>query len=202
MTDFLAMLNGTHREIDYRETPQGPVRSLLIRREYDAEIADVWDAITDPERLRRWFVPVNGDLREGGTFQLQGNAGGEIRRCRAPSLLAVTWAYGDAPASDVELRLSEAAGVTTLELHHAPVAETIDLAGRDVDPVLNDAETGIWGLGTGWELGTMGLAAYLAGTFQGDPADAAESPEILEAADRVGAAWAEVVGASRRGTGA
>jgi hypothetical protein len=64
MSDILDKLNGTHREIDYRETPAGRVRSLLIRRAYDAKIADVWDAITDPERLSRWFLPVAGDLRE------------------------------------------------------------------------------------------------------------------------------------------
>ena len=195
MNEFLAMLDGTQREIDYRDTAAGRVRSLLIRREYDAEIADVWDAITDPERLRRWFAPVSGDLREGGTFQLKGNAGGDIRRCDAPKLLAVTWAYGDAPAADVELRLSAADGVTTLELHHAPIAETVDFGGRDIDPVLNDSETGVWGLGAGWELGFIGLGRYLAGSF---PADAAEpSPELIEAADEISAAWSDVVARSR-----
>jgi uncharacterized protein YndB with AHSA1/START domain len=198
MKDILDMLDGTHREIDYRETPAGRVRSLLIRREYDAAITDVWDAITDPERLRRWFLPVTGDLREGGTFQLKDNAGGEIRRCAAPTLLAVTWAYGDAPASDVEIRLIETAGVTTLELHHAPVAETIDFDGRDIDPVLNDAETGIWGLGAGWELGVIGLGMYLRGEFPADEAAAGPPPELLEAANRASAAWSEVVAASRR----
>jgi uncharacterized protein YndB with AHSA1/START domain len=197
MSDILAMLNGTYREIDYRETPAGRVRSLLIRREYDAGIADVWEAITDPDRLRRWFLPVTGDLREGGTFQLKDNAGGEIRRCDPPGLLAVTWAYGDAPAADVELRLSESAGVTTLELHHAPVAETIDFGGRDIDPVLNDAETGIWGLGSGWELGFIGLASYLRGEFPADPEAAEMNPELIEAANRISAAWSDVVTASR-----
>jgi uncharacterized protein YndB with AHSA1/START domain len=198
MKDILDMLDGTHREIDYRETPAGRVRSLLLRREYDAAITDVWDAITDPERLRRWFLPVTGDLREGGTFQLKDNAGGEIRRCAAPTLLAVTWAYGDAPASDVEIRLIETAGVTTLELHHAPVAETIDFGGRDIDPVLNDAETGIWGLGAGWELGVIGLGMYLNGEFPADAAAVEMPPEMLEAANRISAEWSEVVAASRR----
>ncbi len=198
MSDVLNMLNGTHREIDYRETPAGRVRSLLIRREYDAKIADVWDAITDPERLRRWFLPVTGDLREGGTFQLKDNAGGEIRRCDAPNLLAVTWAYGDAAASDVEIRLSETAGVTRLELHHAPVAETIDFGGRDIDPVLNDAETGVWGLGAGWEMGAIALASYLTGEFPADTAAAEMPPELLEAANRISAAWSDVVAASKR----
>jgi hypothetical protein len=33
MSDVLAMLNGTHREIDYRDTAASRVRSLLIRHE-------------------------------------------------------------------------------------------------------------------------------------------------------------------------
>lgn len=173
------------------------MRSLLIRREYDARIADVWDAITNPERLSRWFLPVTGDLREGGTFQLRDNAGGEIRRCEGPRLLAVTWAYGDAPASDVEIRLSETAGVTTLELYHAPVAETIDFGGRDIDPVLNDAETGVWGVGAGWEMGAIALASYLKGEFPADPAAAEMSPELIEAANRISLAWTDVVAASK-----
>jgi uncharacterized protein YndB with AHSA1/START domain len=196
VNEFLTMLNGTQREIDYRDTAAGRVRSLLIRREYDAEIADVWQAITDPERLRRWFVPVSGDLREGGTFQLKGNAGGAIRRCEAPKLLAVTWAYGDAAAADVELRLKEAEGLTTLELHHAPIAETVDFGGRDIDPVLNDAETGVWGLGAGWELGFIGLDMYLKGGFPADETD--PSPELLAAADRISSLWSDVVAASRK----
>jgi len=197
MNDILAMLNGTQREIDYRETPAGRVRSLLIRRAYDADIADVWHAITDPERLSRWFLPVTGDLREGGTFQLKDNAGGEIRRCDPPKLLAVTWAYGDAPAADVELRLTEAADVTTLELHHAPVAETIDFGGRDIDPVLNDAETGIWGLGAGWELGFLALASYVKGDFPTGPKSTEMNPDLFEAANRISAAWSDLVTKSR-----
>jgi len=197
MSDILAMLNGTHREIDYRDTPSGRIRTLLIRRDYDVGIADVWNAITDPERLRRWFLPVTGDLREGGTFQLKDNAGGDIRRCDAPKLLAVTWAYGDAPAADVEVRLHEAGGTTTLELLHAPVAETIDFDGRDIDPVLNDAETGIWGLGAGWEMALIALTSYLKGEFPADAADAEMNPELLEAANRSGGAWSAAVATSR-----
>jgi hypothetical protein len=75
-------MTGTHREIGRRRIASGEeVRTVLIRRRYDAPIQDVWEACTDPERLSRWFLPVTGDLRVGGRFSLQGNAGGEILRC-------------------------------------------------------------------------------------------------------------------------
>ena len=45
---------------------------------------DVWDACTNPERIPRWFLPVSGDLRVGGRYQLEGNAGGTIERCDPP----------------------------------------------------------------------------------------------------------------------
>jgi uncharacterized protein YndB with AHSA1/START domain len=63
----------------------------MIRRRYEAPIEDVWDACTDPRRLNRWFLQVTGELRAGGTFQLAGNARGEIVRCEPPRLLTLSW---------------------------------------------------------------------------------------------------------------
>jgi uncharacterized protein YndB with AHSA1/START domain len=180
------MSDDTHREVG------GDPRTLLIRRRYAAAPEDVWSACTEPERLRRFFVPVSGDLRPGGHFQLQGNAGGEILRCEPPRLLRMTWAYGEAPPSQVELRLTpDGEDATVLELRHSPVAEHIE-----IDPVLNDAESGLWGMGTGWELGLIGLERHLRGESPALEAAAAGGPppEILELAERCGEAWAAVVG--------
>jgi hypothetical protein len=105
-------MTGTHREIGRRRMAAGEARTVLIRRRYHAPIQDVWEACTDPERLNRWFLPVSGDLRAGGRFRLEGNAGGEVLRCEPPRLLTVTWVYGDLPADEVELRLSAAPTAT------------------------------------------------------------------------------------------
>ena len=51
-------------------------------------------------------MPVSGDLRLGGRFQLQGNAGGGITRCAPPRHLAVTWEFGG-QVSWVDVRLFE-----------------------------------------------------------------------------------------------
>jgi uncharacterized protein YndB with AHSA1/START domain len=39
-----------------------------VSRSYPAELADVWDACTNPERIPRWFLPVSGELKEGGRY--------------------------------------------------------------------------------------------------------------------------------------
>jgi uncharacterized protein YndB with AHSA1/START domain len=199
MTDDTMTLDETHREI------RGPddARTLLIRRRYDAAVEDVWDACTDPERLNRWFLPVTGELRPGGRFSVQGNAGGEILRCEPPRLLRVTWEYGEQPASQVELRLADAdADATVLELEHSAISPDIEVGGRRIDPILNDAASGLWGIGTGWELPlTVGLERYLRGELPDRPAVEwfEVTDEVLALADRTGAAWAAV--AAERQTG-
>ena len=54
---------------------------MIISQVYAAAVGDVWDACTNPERIPRWFVPVSGDLRLGGRYQIEGNASGTIERC-------------------------------------------------------------------------------------------------------------------------
>ena len=75
--------------------PAGEGRAVRLRRDYDAPIEDVWDALTNPERIGRWFLPISGDYRLGGRYQFEGNAGGEIVACERPNRLKVTWVYGE-----------------------------------------------------------------------------------------------------------
>ncbi len=111
----------------------------------------MWDAITNGERLARWFVPVTGDLRLGGKFQVQGNAGGEVLACEPPRLLRVSWILGE-DASEVEARLSEADGQTTLELVHSGVTRAH-----------NWDEFGPGAVGVGWDMTLHGLGLHLGG---------------------------------------
>jgi uncharacterized protein YndB with AHSA1/START domain len=201
MTDDTTTRDETHREI------AGPddARTLLIRRRYDAAVDDVWDACTDPQRINRWFLPVSGDLREGGRFSIAHNASGEIVRCEPPRLLRVTWEYGEQPASQVELRLVAAASdakATVLQPEHSRISARIEVGGRAIDPILNDAASGLWGIGTGWELPlTTGLERYLRGELPDRPAVEwfEVTDEVLALAERTGAAWAAV--AAERGRG-
>ncbi|MBF8190269.1 SRPBCC family protein [Nonomuraea sp. K274] len=136
-----------------RELADGERKTVTLRRLYDADVEDVWQACTDAERLSRWFMPVTGDLRLGGTYQLQGNAGGEILRCEPPSLLRVSWLMGENPGfSEVEVRLSAKDGGTLFELRH--VAE--------VPPEFWD-RFGPGSVGVGWDLSLLGLGLHLSG---------------------------------------
>jgi uncharacterized protein YndB with AHSA1/START domain len=125
--DIFRHIEQTHRELVSRRLPAGEGHAVVLRRTYPAAVADVWEACTDADRLSRWFLPVTGELRLGGHYQLEGNAGGEILYCEPPRLLKVTWIFGADPGeaagtSEVELRL-EALGPeeTRLELVHAGI---------------------------------------------------------------------------------
>ena len=54
---------GSMRRID---EARGAVR---VEDVYDTDIADLWSAITEPDRLARWIATVEGDLRIGGMVQ-------------------------------------------------------------------------------------------------------------------------------------
>jgi uncharacterized protein YndB with AHSA1/START domain len=148
--DIAATLGAVTREIGTREHEGRPARVLVAARTYDTGIDDLWDALTNAERIPRWFLPISGDLRPGGRYQLLGNAGGEITTCEPPRHLAVTWEYGG-QASWVTVRLAEApAGRTRLELEHL----------AHVDDKFWD-EYGPGAVGVGWDLAFMGLGLHL-----------------------------------------
>jgi uncharacterized protein YndB with AHSA1/START domain len=150
MIDVTHKINAVRRHVGTRALEAGEARVVTIGRTYDAAVDDVWDAVTNPERLPRWFLPVTGDLREHGQYQLEGNASGTIERCDPPKSFAATWEYGG-EVSWIEVRLSPASeGGTRLELEHT--AHVDDQRW---------AEFGPGAVGVGWDLGLLGLDLYL-----------------------------------------
>lgn len=187
MIDIVRQISAIHREVARRAAVGGgPGFSVLLHRDYDAPPDDVWDAITNPERIKRWFVPVRGDLRQGGNFQLQGNAGGDILRCEPPKLLRVT--FGGA-TSIVEVRLFPGDGDTTrLELEHNVPTDTAPNG------------SGALFVGPGWDGGLLGLDLYFRGQSPDDPTAYANSPEVQEFSRQSAHAWAAAVAASGTAT--
>ena len=104
--DIAEQIGAISRKVTQQQTGSGETVAVMLQRRYPADQADVWEAITDPVRVRRWFLPITGDLREGGNFQLEGNASGDIITCEAPRHLVVT--FGDA-SSIVEVLFSATA---------------------------------------------------------------------------------------------
>ena len=183
MSEIIDQISKAHRAVRAgRGGDTGTVtRTVVVRRAFPAPIEDVWDACTTAERIGRWFMPVTGDLRLGGKYQLEGNAGGEILSCEPPRLLRVTWVMGPGPASEVEVRLSPGDdGETVLELAHTAV----------VDPAFW-TKYGPGAVGVGWDLGLLGLFLYLSTGRDRpeDPAAWAANPDAREFITRSSQAW-------------
>ncbi len=72
------MSNRTNATYDgtLERTADGGV--IRFERRLDYPIRDVWDAITNPERLADWWLPFDADitvdLREGGEMVFAGEA--------------------------------------------------------------------------------------------------------------------------------
>jgi uncharacterized protein YndB with AHSA1/START domain len=186
MIDIVHEIEAVQREVGEGSIPAGAGRAVRLRRDYDAPIDDVWDALTNPERIGRWFLPISGDYRLGGRYQFEGNAGGEIVACERPRRLKVTWVYGEtaseADVSEVELRLSTVdGGATRLELEHTAVV-----------PDEMWSEFGPGAVGVGWEGGLLGLSLHLrGGSGVGDPIAWQMSAEGREFARRGSEAWGD-----------
>ena len=150
MIDVKHQINEVRREVGRKVLEAGEARVTVISQTYKGSLDDVWDACTNPDRIRRWFLPVSGDLKEGGHYQLEGQAGGTIQRCNAPHGFSATWEYAG-EVSWIELRLSaEANGRTRFELEH--IAHVDDERWTQYGP---------GAVGVGWDLGLIGLGRIL-----------------------------------------
>ena len=94
-------------------------------------------------------MPITGELKLGGKYQLEGNAGGTVERCDPPKSFFVTWEYGG-QVSWLEIRVvPETDEKTRLELEHiAHVDERW-------------TEYGPGAVGIGWDMAMLGLAQHL-----------------------------------------
>ena len=185
MIDVVKQIEAVQREVGPGTLAAGDARSVRLRRTYDAPIEDVWDALTDPERIGRWFLPISGEYRIGGRYQFEGNAGGEIVACERPHRLCATWVYGEpsspSDVSEVELRLtSSSADSTTLELEHVAIV-----------PEEFWTTYGPGAVGVGWEGGLLGLALHLSGGSVDDPIAWQSSDEGRDFNTRSSQAWGE-----------
>lgn len=181
MRDLIDELVAAHRDVQRRGSGDAEEIAVGVRRRYDAAVADVWSAVTEPDRLARWFAPVSGDLRVGGAFQVQGNAGGEVQDCDPPHGFTVSWG---GPQSIVRLRLTPDGAATELHLEHSvPVA----FAGSGAGALY---------VGPGWDVAVLGLALFLRGEPVGDPVAWEGTPEVQRYNAASIDAWVTAIGAT------
>ncbi len=172
----------TIRTVRTGERDGTPTRLVIASRTYSTEQSDLWDALTNPERISRWFLPVSGELKVGARYQLEGSSGGLIEACIEPSSFAVTWEY-DGSMSWVRVTLEPTEVGTTLELvHESPV-----------DPPFWK-QYGPGATGLGWDMTMLFLSQHLATGEEFDPADENAfwgSPEGAAFRRSAATAWAD-----------
>ena len=151
---FSEAFGADFREVDERLRDGQPTRVVRAVRTYPTDQEDLWDALTNTDRIANWFSPVSGDLHTGGRYQIKGNASGTITRCDAPEALDLTWEFGD-NMSWVTVRLETDAAGTCLTLEHEILK---DKAGE-----IHWAEYGPGATGVGWDLSLFGLGQHVSG---------------------------------------
>ena len=119
---------------------------IVITREFDAPIALVFDVLTRPEHMSRWFAPrgcemkeCSIDLRVGGNYHqvfvtddgTECSFRGTYLEIEPPTRTVETWVFGGRPHLDAveTVELHEAHGVTTM----TTTLTFRDKASRDED---------------------------------------------------------------------
>ena len=108
-------------------------RTITLECRYAAPVAEVWSAVSEPERLSRWFGAVLESLPESGSVVL--DVGGlpalvQVVHCDAggeggaPRVLDMRWTWQGEPSTRVLLRLEgDHLGATDLMLEHSGLPE-------------------------------------------------------------------------------
>ncbi|MCW4351767.1 SRPBCC family protein [Hoyosella sp. YIM 151337] len=151
------------REVRTGERDGARTKIIVARRPYATGQADLWDALTNADRIPRWFLPVSGELKTGGRYQLEGNAGGVVEQCEEPETFSVTWEYGG-QVSWLVVTLRPTDDGTVLELAHE----------AQIDDMWSQFGPGAGGVG--WDLGLMGLALHIQSGAPVDPEDGMAFP--------------------------
>jgi len=142
-------LGAVTREVGGREYEGKPAKVVVLAQTYQTTPDDLWEAVTSAERIPRWLLPITGDLKLGGRYQLVGNASGTILVCDRPRHLKVTWEY-DGKTSWVEAAIESAPnGSSRLTVEHWAHADD------------SWTQFGPGAAGVGWDLMVLGLALHL-----------------------------------------
>lgn len=149
------MINETHTDVIGSLRSIGATGAVRMEDRYPTDIADLWSALTEPERLARWVADVEGDLGLGGRFRACFTSGweceGRVEECHPPHRLLVTLAPGEADETVIEAELTRDGDQTRL---------VIEERGLPLDELAAH--------GAGWQVHVEDLAAHLAGREAAD----------------------------------
>jgi len=156
--DVEYQINAVKRTFGTRTIDTGEAYVATIGQSYDTDQDDLWDAVTNIERIPRWLMPISGDLKLGGSYQLEGQAGGTVLTCDPPKNFTATWEYGGG-ISWIDVRVgSDGAGRARLVVEH--IAQVDDEMSRMFGP---------GAVGMGWDSMVLGLALHVSTGESVDP---------------------------------
>ncbi|HEX3930828.1 MAG TPA: SRPBCC family protein [Nocardioides sp.] len=86
--------------------------AVRMEDRFDADIDDVWSALTQPPRLARWLGEVAGDLEVGGTYTFHFTASGaegtgRVEECEPPRRFLLRHGVERQDAQTIEATLHE-----------------------------------------------------------------------------------------------
>jgi uncharacterized protein YndB with AHSA1/START domain len=133
---------------------------VRIEDRYATEIDDLWSAITDPDRVARWFGEVNGELSQGGEFRVHiadaGERTGQVEACEPPQRLVLTTRETDESYRKGQgVPPFDAVWDITLTADGDQTILVVEVRGMPLDVIAF--------YGAGWQIHAENLAAYLAG---------------------------------------
>jgi uncharacterized protein YndB with AHSA1/START domain len=177
--EISSVLGAVSRTVHNFRKDGKPAATVTLTRLYDTDAEDLWDALTNPKRIRRWFLPIEGDLQLGGNYQLEGNASGTITACAPPRHFAATWEFVGR-ISWIAARVAPSGDKARLTLDHTAILED------------HWKQFGPGAVGVGWDLTLMGLGRHLATAIAADPATVAAwmgSPNFKDFVSQSGEFW-------------
>lgn len=104
-----------------RIEPDGSRRTIRFERRYDASPAEVWAALTEPDRLARWLAPATIDRQVGGRMRVDFGddvVTGAVLRLQPEELLELEWRFPGEEESVVRFELAPDGDGTLLMLEH------------------------------------------------------------------------------------
>lgn len=158
----------------------GARRSVTVQREYPATTAELWAALTEPERLARWigrFEPTAEGFRlEMGGPETDAVVDGRVLACEPERRLLVTWRFSGAGEAEAATELEATITATSAD------RVLLTLSHRRVQAVTASV------YGAGWQDVLTHLARALGGEatpqehdgYLGDAADPAAFDAALD----------------------
>ncbi|MGO4446754.1 SRPBCC family protein [Mycobacterium sp. 2YAF39] len=147
--DVEHQIKAVERKVGTRLIDAKEAHVVTISQSYDTDQEDLWDAVTSIERIPRWLMPITGDLRVGGSYQLEGQAGGTVLTCDPPKGFTATWEFGG--------------GVSWIDV--SVIADGPDRARLVIEHIAHVDDHwdqfGPGAVGMGWDSMVLGLAIHL-----------------------------------------